>query len=493
MSSFARHVRNLPWSAIALPGAVLLVLYWGDAHSRGLAAFLRDSTFPALQQLAAQVPNVFRVAFWLTWAWLLTGVLEVLVWEGYARHFQRGTIPRFFRHTANVLVFLAAAAGIIHVVFGEPLTALWATSGVLGLVLGFALKSLIADFFSGLALSFDPPFRIGDWVFVRLPVGEPIYGRVTEMHWRLTRIRSRGGSRTIAVPHSLLSEVSITTLYGFHGSHRFEVTMCVDQTVPVERAIRIMESAVVGLPMIRNEPRPEVLVHDTNEAGIIYRIRYWVAPDVSMSKSRHQVLKAILEGLSQAQLGFANTKRDVFYTPMNLDLWDPRRPQASFLLRCPVFSSLSQPEAEELAAKTNVLQVNAGQTVIRRGEPGDSIFMVAEGLLEVMIDAGVSGALKAAHLRPGEFFGEMSLLTGDPRSATVVAASPAVLYEVGRHDLQPLLVRNSRIAEDMCRVVAARRSENVSLIESRAASDATSAGGSWASQLLSRVRNFFGL
>ena len=489
MGSVSGYMRKLPWRAILLPGLVLAIVLWAHRFEPAVERLLANSSSVLLHDASSYPHVVFQMLLWLVGAWLLNGFVIFFVWEGVSRHFFQ--VPRFFRHTVAAVLFLLACAGIARTVFHESLTGLWATSGVLGLVLGFALKSLIADFFSGLAMSLDPPFYLGDWIMFRLPGEETTYGKVAEMHWRLTRVEGRGG-RNITIPHSMLTSVSVVRLHHPEGSARYEVAMTLNQTIGVERGLRILESAVYGLPGILENPKPEVLVHDTDQAGIIYVVRYWIEPGASRGITRHTVMKSLLLHMEMAGIGFANVKRDVYSATLVPETWDPDGERVKLLAKCGLFASLPQPDLEELSRNARILNVKSGQTVVRAGEPGESMFFIAEGLLEVLVQTEAATPVRVAHLRAGDFFGEMSLLTGDPRMATVVAVSDVVLYEVDKAALEPILVRRPELAEETCRVVATRRLETQGALDSHVAKERED--GSWlGAQLLDRMKRFFGL
>ena len=486
MKTFFRHLRKLPWYAIAMPASALVFLFWAHAHSADLEAWLRPQTFGA--ELTPHVESAFQAAFWLAWAWLLDGALHVFLWEGMSRRLKRKAAPSFLRKTVTTVIFALALAGIAIRVFHQPLTGLGLTSATFGLAIGFAQKKLIGDFFSGIAMSVDPSFRLGDWIMVRLPGEDTIYGQVVEMDWRLTWLESRSRTKRIAIPYSLLISSSVTTLYKPLPRQRFEAQLSLEESIPVDRAIRILDAATIGIPGILDDPRPQAVVHDIGLGGIVYSIRYWIGPEVSMEIARHSILAAALTALRKADIATAKAKQDLFLGRYRELPEDAHLSAADLIAEVAIFEGLSAEESEELSGHAQVRHVRAGQPVIQAGEPGSSMYILCEGALEVLLDDGSGGSVHAAWLRPGDFFGEMSLLTGDPRSATVVANMDAVLYEIGRDALEPLLTRNPRIAEEICRIVDDRRAGNAETLDSHAAARSS---GWLKGRLIGRMKKFF--
>lgn len=488
MKTLLGFLKRLPWIELGAPGAALAILVRSNANSAALQGWLRTQPFGA--ELAPHAGTAYQVAFWLVGAWLLDGAVRVFAWNLMSRGARRKGVPSFLRKTVTTVIFMLALTGIAIQVFHYPLTGLWATSGAFGLAIGFAQKKLIGDFFAGIAMSVDPAFRLGDWIMVRLPGEDTIYGQVAEMDWRLTWLESRNHAKRIAIPYSLLVSASVTTLYKPVPRQRFEVHLSLEEAIPVDRAIRILEAATAGIPGILDDPRPQVIIHDSDNAGIVYCIRYWIGPDVSMDVARHSVFAAAFTALYKAGVATANDKQEIFVGRFK-ELGAGGHPTAADMIAStPLFRGLSEEEVRELSALAQLRYVRPGENVVTAGDPGSSMFILCEGALEVFLSGESGEAVRAARLRAGDFFGEMSLLTGDPRSATVAATTEAVLYEIGKESLEPLLMRNHNIAEEICRIVDERRAANIERMEKHAAARSS---GWLQGALLGRMRKFFKL
>ena len=130
---------------------------------------------------------------------------------------------------------------------------------------------------------------------------------------------------------------------------------------------------------------------------------------------------------------------------------------------------LTSAEYATLAAAMRERLYKAGEAVITRGESGDSMFVLSEGLLDVMLElTPEQPATRVARIQAGNFFGEMSALTGEPRSATIVAATDALAFEISKENLSALIDARPALAESIARTVTARKLRN-----SAAAADAT--------------------
>ena len=188
---------NITLKRLGVPALVLLVfllptLYWDVLLFRLGSEIVKR---------ALRVGHyVFGVCLWLTLAWFTIRILNELVWPLLFEQRLGYTIPRLFKDFVHLIVLAIAVGTIVSVVFEKSLTGFLAASGVLGFILGFALRSLIADFFSGISLNLERSFTLGDRI--RLESGEQ--GEVIEINWRTTIIQTIMGNQII-VPNSRIS------------------------------------------------------------------------------------------------------------------------------------------------------------------------------------------------------------------------------------------------------------------------------------------------
>jgi CRP-like cAMP-binding protein len=267
--------------------------------------------------------------------------------------------------------------------------------------------------------------------------------------------------------------------------------------VPTERALRVLlagAKAACAPGGVLAEPEPHVLVGSPTPAGIEYRVRYWHrVTDLSPPKGRHAVTVSLLHHLARAGLMPSIPKQDTFIARMPARQLEHRHEddRAKLLAGIDLFGrSLTADELRRLAHEMAPRLFPAGARLMRQGEPGSTMMVLAEGLLEVRLERDAAQS-KIADIEPGAFVGEMSLLTGEPRSATIVAATEALVYEITREHLAPLLAERPEIGEAISDLVAARR---LSTTEHLAAADAPAAPAemrSFSSQILQKMRFFF--
>ncbi len=445
------------------PTVLLLVFVLSGLNTEGL---LRQFGFDSLAQVKTVFMYSVQIGLWLSAAFFLNRLVAVFFWDGVVARTVKGQIPRLLKDTTALILYATAGTGIMAFVFDKSVVGVWATSGVVGIVLGFALRNMILDLFTGLAVNLDQPYKLGDWIMINESLGEEgnLIGRVEEINWRTTRLRTTENN-LLVVPNSVLGQKVITNFMRPGEQSRFELDFTLDFSVPTERVLRVMTAAVRAVagspdgPLA--EPPPKVRVTSISELGVRYRVRYWIVPrEVSPSKARHAVISSILKHLHQAGITLAYPKQDAYFAPMPKRQLDTGliEDRCTLLSRVPWLEALDEDERRRLAAALVERRFAPGDELVKQGETGDSMFIVVEGLAEALVrSAKLDSEVKVGQLIPGEFIGEMSLLTGASRSATVRAVTGLVAYEVRKEHLAPLLEARPELAEAIGNILAERK------------------------------------
>ncbi|HEX2456857.1 MAG TPA: mechanosensitive ion channel family protein [Vicinamibacterales bacterium] len=355
------------------------------------------------------------------------------------------------------------------------------TSAVGAVVVGFALQETLGNAFAGLAIQTEKPFRVGEWI----RVGE-FEGRVTEITWRATKLRTKAGNFVI-VPNNTMAREAITNYSEPLVPTRLEVDVGVSYGSPPNEVKDAIRDALMQVPSVLTLPPPDVLLHSFDASSIGYRARFWVEDYERDEQIRDQVRTAIY-------YGFGRRNIEIPY-PIQVEYgreWpepDPAaraREREDVLSRVDLFARLSAEQRAEIAASTVTHRFGDGEAIVRQGMPGQSLFVVCSGTVAVVIEPG---AREVATIERGGYFGEMSLLTGDARTATVVARGDTVVLELDADVFRSLGAADPQAVEQVAVAAIARRAE---LEQARDAARAAAIVGGSAS-LLARVKKFLRL
>jgi small-conductance mechanosensitive channel/CRP-like cAMP-binding protein len=402
---------------------------------------------------------------WIAGAFVAMSAVNLLFWDGVIARIARRPVPSLLKSVSSAVLLTLALTGIVAIVLDRDVTGIWATSGAIGLVLGFALRSVIQDIFSGIFMNIDGSIKAGDWVALHhQSLQKEVYGRVLEIAWRTCRVQLENNN-VIVVPNGMLGTMAVTNFAHADHTSRLETEIVLDFDVPPERARRILLSgahAAIGTRGVLADPPPAVMVGEPTDRGITYKVRFWgKVSENSPSKMIDSVMTELLGQLRIAGLTPAFPKEDITFEPRPKRLLEHERvaDRVEVLSRIELFGrSLEPAELEALATGLAVESWMPGAALVRQGAAGDSLFVVVEGTLEVRVDREDGGGTVVVNrVVPGEIFGEMSLLTGEPRSATVVAVTSVLAYEVRQEHVEALLSARPAIAEQMSALVAEHR------------------------------------
>jgi small-conductance mechanosensitive channel/CRP-like cAMP-binding protein len=357
-----------------------------------------------------------------------------------------------------------------------------ATTAVGAVVIGFALQDTLGNLFAGLAIQIEKPFRVGHWVTVG---GKD--GLVSEITWRATTIRTKAGN-FVVVPNSVLSRDTITNYSEPTRETRLEVNVHAGYETPPNLVKRVVESALLGEPLVMSEHPIEVLLADFADSYLTYHVRFWTTDFAADEIVRDRVRSRVYYAFRRHDIDFPfPVQVYVQETRAKLEPGAVEHGRATALDRIEILSSLSPSQRGQLAAMSRLLVYGQGETIAREGDPGASMFVLQSGTAAVTL-ANAAGEL--ARLHDGAFFGEMSLLTGDRRSATVTAVTDCELLEIGVDAFRRVVMTDAASVERVAEAVSNRRAE---LEHHRATRAAATAEPETPQTFLARVKSFLSL
>ena len=410
----------------------------------------------------------------------------VLLVDVYLRERQHVNVSVIVRDILGMGAYFVIVLVVLRATLDINLASLIATSAVLTAIIGLAFQDVLGSIISGLVLQTEEPFTPNDWVKVGA-----FEGQVVETGWRTTKICTRQ-NEVIVLPNTYLAREPLVNYARPDPRHcdvlRFEAAYEVPPNM-VKMAVLAM---LCDDRSVLTTPEPEVHTAQYNPSGIDYTVRYWIEDFANLLKIRDRLLTNVWYALRRAGVRMPFPATDVFVHagPPASPLEEGDIPTA--LGRVPLLTPLAADELAALAGQVHRLAFARGETIVREGEPGDSFYLVERGIIAVTIGRDGSGTQTISRMVPGDYFGEMSLLTGEPRSANVVAETDIAVLEVGRRAFEQILAANPALLEPISQIAAHRQeaqqaSRRAIPVIPPYAQDAA------AQRLRQRIRAFFGL
>lgn len=409
-------------------------------------------------------------------------IRALVVYIDYSARRRRAHFSTIFRDLLTIALYGVVILVVLRVTVAVDVTPLLATSALVTAVVGLALQETLGNVFSGLSLQLQKPFEPGDWVRFGAHLG-----RVLGIGWRSTALMTRS-LELLDVPNSLLAREVITNYRG--GAVGDELFVGVVYGTPPNRVKEVVLDVLRQVPDIARNPPPQVWVVDYGDFAIKYRIRFWMVDYSLQDQVRDQVMTAMWYAFRRSRIEIPFPIRtlymhDVTKAAEHVEL---AREQATALRQVDFLRALSDEELAVLAPAVREAVFGSGETVCREGEAGDSFFVVLRGVVEVVARAGDGRETHVADLAPPAVFGEMSLLTGEARSATVRARSDARLLVVERDGFERLFQSRPDFAETVSEMVARRQTE---LRERRERVSTAESAETRSRKLLARMQSIF--
>jgi small-conductance mechanosensitive channel/CRP-like cAMP-binding protein len=420
----------------------------------------------------------------ITLMFLFQGVLKSLA------------IPRILADVLIAVVLVVFALYRMKVA-GVNLAGIITTSAVITGVIAFSLQETLGNLWGGIALQLDNTCRIGDWIRM-----EGISGQVVGIRWRYTSIATNSGE-TVIVPNSQLIKNRVTVL-GRRGDDRIpsrrDVEFSVSYDVPPSRVIAAIANGLAHAEIRNVAVRPPLVVvcSGFGDSAIHYLVRYWLtdlAHDIWTDSQVRLHLAATLarHGMEIPLPQRVLIRRDAAAAPERRERELDAR--SATLSRIELFAALTDAERRALAAELADCPYVADDVIARQGEAADSLFILAHGRVAVYDDsAGGTGARDhLATLEAPSYFGEMALLTGQARGATVIAQGDVLCYRLDKSGFDAIVRARTELLDPMSKVVVARQSENDAKLQALSTEARAREASYSAAELVRRIKNFFAL
>lgn len=352
------------------------------------------------------------------------------------------------------------------------------TSAVGAVVVGFALQDTLGNLFAGLAIQIEKPFRVGHWV----QVGER-EGQVQEVTWRATKVRTKAGQFLI-IPNSIIAKEPVLNYSEPTLPTRIEVEVGASYLTPPNDVKQAIHEAVANSPLALKTPEPQVVVTGFGASAVDYLAQFWIDDYATDRIARDQV---------RTNIWYTFRRRSIEIPwPIQVEYHRKDAPARSdadvewavdCLARVDLFAALTPESRRALSTGSHDQMYAAGQAIVHQGAPGDSMFVVLHGRVRVVVEPS---AEEVATIPAGGFFGEMSMLTGEPRTATVSASEESRVLEIDARAFSALAASHPRVLDDVSSAIASRQAG----LDQARASAATAAPQPSRQSLIDRMRRY---
>jgi small-conductance mechanosensitive channel/CRP-like cAMP-binding protein len=421
------------------------------------------------------------------------GVIQITVLFMFQTVLVRKRLPRILNEFVVALSLIGYAIYRLNAV-GVNLAGLITTSAVVSGALAFSAKETLSNLWGGIAIQLEKTCRIGDWVRI-----DTVTGQIVSIRWRYMAIATIN-NETIVIPNGNVMQHRLTVI-GRRGEERTAwrryIAFEVELQHPPSRVIAEVERelAHAQIPSVSQQPHPSVACIAFKDSGIEYSVAYDLIDTAQYWTIDSLVRVHVYAALMRQGLGMPFPRRII-------EVRQDERAQATqrevdhrlaALHTIDLFSSLTDEERAALARKLATCAYVADEIVFRTGEPADSLYLLAQGRVDIVSEGSNGTRHKLAALVAPAYFGEMGLLLGQPRAATVVAVNEAICYRLDKEGFDTVIRGRPALAERLAQVLAERQAANDATLQALDAEVQAKRGANRKRDLLRSIQQFFGL
>jgi small-conductance mechanosensitive channel/CRP-like cAMP-binding protein len=459
---------------IAMDGSV-------SAEAGGTADMMTATSI----SLIVNIVHILKIILWMALVISVVRFFIYLFGKTVHRGSSQGEASSLLKTVLSIVIYIVAFFIIFQSQFpAVQLAPLFTGSTIIGIVVGLALQDTLGNLFAGLALQADQPFIVGDVVLIP-GRGE---GVVEMVSWRGVKIRTFQ-NKLLVISNSVLGKELIEVAPKINLNAKLVFFNTLYSHSPA-RTIQVVREAVRQVENVSPKLRPVVRIRNLAADGIDWEVKYWLEDYTKQHDTDALVRQRIWYTFRREHIHFAYPTRTIYREekPKDLPPEDIINIHSERLNQVSIFSPLSDEEIEQLANSSTSRVYAPGEAIVRIGQEGNSMFVIISGSVRVQIPEN-SYQRTLSTLSENDFFGEMCLLTGEPRSANVVAIEETEVLRIDKGCLQPIFTNNPALAESVYELIAERKQ----LLQTQAGAVEEEVGAEKTRGVLTSIRKFFGL
>ncbi len=429
--------------------------------------------------------RVLRLLLWLSIVVVIVRYINFLVFGAALRNAGEEDFSSLLRTVLTVVVYIVSFFIIFQTQFPSiELAPLFTGSAIIGIVVGLALQDTLGNLFSGIAIQADQSFQVGDII----RVGATGMGTVESISWRGVKIRTFQ-NKLLVISNSVIGKEMLEIAPRTNLNARIVRFNTIYTTSPA-KVIQIVREAVRQVENVSPKRRPKVRIWNLGDNGIDWEVKYWATDYRRHNDTDALIRQRIWYAFEREGLDFAYPTRTI-YTAKQSDEVDVFVETADEICEringVPIFAPLSSEETKQISQSCHIRVFAPDEPIIEAGRSGNSMFIIHRGTVNVQLTE--NGTVRnLTKLRPGDFFGEMSLFSGEPRTADVIAETETKVIEIQQRILKPLFESNPELVRVITEIIEERRV----LLESEVDTEQDTTEADFSGPLF-KIKRFFGL
>ncbi|MEI6492382.1 MAG: cyclic nucleotide-binding domain-containing protein [Verrucomicrobiota bacterium] len=421
----------------------------------------------------------------LTGAFVVVGLQRHYFFDQLERKGEGVQVPKFLGEFISISIIIATLLFVLQFFYKIQVPGLLAGAGILGIVLGLALQDTLGNIFSGFAIYFGGQFKAGDWLLV-----EGQHAQIVEINWRSTRLRTTDDI-CLDIPNSGITKQTVINYNYPTNIHGIRLDIGLEYDAPPTLVKKVLIDAALDSPLVLRSPMPDVYLMEFGNFSVTYQLRFWLDDHVNYNPANSQI---------RTNLWYALRRHNIKIPyPIQEQRW-MGRPQPHVedrdlirgSIRKAIFASaLSATQLDEIVENAKIVRFGEGESIIRQdAEAAGPMFVIVSGRAEVWVESN-GQRTSVAVLGPDACIGEISVLTGEKRTATILALEDCLAVEVDKDVLAPIIGASPELLESLSELLAQRRMANEGLVAEAAGFANQATKSNYKEGFLGKIRTFF--
>ena len=428
--------------------------------------------------------RVLKIGLWMAVVIAFVRFFAYLILRTATRNSTQSEGSSLLKTVLSIIIYVIAFFIIFQVQFpGVPLTGIFTGSTILGIVVGLALQDTLGNLFAGIALQADQPFVVGDVIAITNRGS----GVVESVSWRGVKIRTFQ-NKLLVISNAVIGKETIEVAPKNNLNAR-AVFFNSHYSASPARTVQVVREAIRQVENVTQKMRPVVRIRNLGDSAIEWEVKYWLDDYAKHNDTDALIRQRIWYVFQREKIEFAFPTRTIHIEPKPEEIAPEEivNTITDHLNQVSIFTPLSDEEIDRLASVSTSRVYAPGEAIVRIGQDGGSMFVIIRGSVKVQIPEKTYQKT-IGKLKENDFFGEMSLLTGEPRSATVIAEVETEVLQIRKHGLKPILESNPPLVKSIVELIDERRELLKSVSEAEEAEQSDTSKG-----VMKTIRNFFGL
>ncbi len=437
-------------------------------------SLIRDALFPS-----QEFHPYFDAALIFSFIFFLIRLVDGFLLGWHVHRHREFPLPRVLHSLILAVFYLSILFLILNGILRIDITPFLATSAILTMILGLAFQGVLSNILAGMSLHFTKSFSKNDWI----QVGDH-EGMVLDTNWRETRIFDRY-SNIIVLPNNIVASEKFTNFSHPDKKSALTIPVKASYDAPPSEVLDALVEAAQDVPEVLESPAPEAYILSYDDLGISYVLKFWIKHfarkypimtdvgrliwykfqrqnieiPVPVSDKIGDVIQSF--GPKDKISGYLTDEERNFQDLINSSFLRYHEGEKKGKLLVP------EKEVKEFASFVVRHRYAPGEYIFKQGDGGETCFILAKGKIKGEIEYEERGKKYKSGftVEPGGIFGEMSLFTGMPRTATGVIAEESELLEIGIKGFSRLLEKNPELADVIADLVSKRNKKNQEFLE----------------------------